>query len=135
MIMTKIAFNSNNLSFNNWDEFTGYARALLGDETFTELAYTLSDHIVEGKILPFEKYSWSGNTGYIQKYHRDSLEAKEFQLFLIKNATFIEMFEKLKAVEIAIKVEMLAADITSDLNDSSDLYVDITDPLTPVRSR
>jgi hypothetical protein len=134
MIMTKIAFDSKNLSFNDWDEFTSYARTLLGEETFIELAYILGDYMVEGKILPFEKYSWSGNTGYIQKYQRDSLEAKDFQLFLITNATFIKMFEKLKTVEIAIKVEMLASDI-NDINDSSSLFVDINDLDTPVRSR
>ena len=90
--------------------------------------------MVEGKILPFEKYSWSGKTGYIQKYQRDSLEAKDFQIFLITNATFIKMFEKLKTAEIAIKVEMLASDIT-DINDSSSLYVDVHNIDTPVRPR
>jgi hypothetical protein len=135
MIMTKIVFNSENLSFNDWDEFTLYGKALLGNDTFTELAYVLTDQIVEGKILPFEKYSWSGNVGYIQKYHRDALEAKDFQLFLIKNATFIEMFEKLRTVEIAVKIEMLASDTPEGLNESSPMYVDVTDSLTPVRSK
>ena len=134
MIMTKIAFDSKNLSFNDWDEFTEYARTLLGEEIFIELAYILGDYMVEGKILPFEKYSWSGKTGYIQKYQRDSLEAKDFQIFLITNATFIKMFEKLKTAEIAIKVEMLASDI-NDINDSSSLYVDVHNIDTPVRPR
>ena len=127
MIMTKINFTSDVVEFTDFDVFEDYMRVLVNGRRFdTELHDFIVENLSTNKIFPVEKLYFSGKSGYIQHYHKDSLDAKSYQLALINTQFFKDLFNELKTRHINIKIEMLSSD-EYNLNSESLRHIHIED--------
>jgi hypothetical protein len=130
MVLTKLTFTSVEMDFPNFEEFMNYAYYIMGHNKFIELAYIFTDPIVEGTMLPYEKVRWNddGKGGFIQRYHENSVQSKEFQIKLTKSPVFVELQQALGGFQISMTLEMLPSD-EFNLSDSVEVdFIDLKGP-------
>ena len=114
MIMTKITFTSNFAPFEDFAEFEQFVTLIVGDREIFDEDFPLFLFDKEN-CIPIEKREWDGNVGWVQMYHKNSLDAKNFQIALIRNKIFTNIVNVLADRKITVKIKMFSSDEV-DLN-------------------